>query len=94
MSPFRIAGLTCLAAALLVLDVSLGLLHATWQSISLASLIAAMSPGGLGGLAGFVSGLSPFLWNGILLPFFSLPFWLTLTIVAVVLIAVGRNRAD
>jgi hypothetical protein len=97
MNPFRIAGLTCLAAAvvLLVLDVSLGLLHPTWQSISLARIIGMMSPSGLIALQDFVQNdVSSLLWNGILLPIISLPFWLTLAMVAVVLIAVGRNKAD
>lgn len=95
MNPIRITGLTCLAAAivLLVLDLSLAMLNSSWQTISLARLIAMMSPGGLIGLQNFVQNdVSSLLWNGIILPFISLPVWLTLMILAVVLIATGRNR--
>lgn len=95
MNPIRITGLTCLAAAvvLLVLDLSLAMLNSSWQTISLARLIAMMSPGGLIGLQNFVQNdVSSLLWNGIILPFISLPVWLTLMILAVVLIATGRSR--
>ena len=95
MSPIRIAGLISLAAAivLLVLDLSLSMLNSSWQTISLAKLIAMMSPGGLIGLQNFVQNdVSSLLWNGLILPLISLPVWLTLMILAVVLIATGRNR--
>lgn len=97
MNPIRITGLTCLAAAvvLLVLDVSLGLIHANWQTISIAHLWSKMSPGGLVSMQSFVQGqISSFLWNGILLPIISLPVWLTLAILGVILVAAGRSSAD
>jgi hypothetical protein len=96
MNPIRIAGLASLAAALvmLVLDLALGALKPTWQSISLARLWAMMNAESLMWMQSEISSFSGLLWNGILLPFISLPLWLTLALLAVVLIAAGRRSSD
>ncbi|TDQ81940.1 hypothetical protein A8950_1760 [Dongia mobilis] len=96
MNPIRIAGLACLAAALvmLVLDLSLGALKPTWQTISLARLWAMIHAGSLMSLQSVVGEFSSLLWNGILLPFISLPLWLTLALLAVVLVAFGRSSSN
>lgn len=95
MNPIRLAGLTCLAAAivLLVLDISQGLLGLRWDSVSLAHIWNMISPGSLIAAQDFVQeNISSLLWNGILLPILSLPVWLTLLILALILIALGRQR--
>jgi len=97
MNPLRLAGLTCLAAALVLLslDFSLGALTPTWQTISLARLWSMIDAESLLALQSVVQAdVSSFLWNNILLPFISLPLWLTLALLAVVLIATGRHRGD
>lgn len=95
MNPIRLAGLTCLAAAIvmLVLDLAQGLLGLRWDSMSLAHIWSMINPGSLIGVQNFVQeNVSSLLWNGILLPFLSLPVWLTLLILALILIALGRQR--
>jgi hypothetical protein len=95
MNPIRIAGLTCLAAAvvMLVLNIAQGLLGLRWGSTSLAEIWGMISPGSLISVQDFVQdNVSSMLWNGILLPLLTLPVWLTLLILALILIAVGRHR--
>jgi hypothetical protein len=97
MNPIRVAALTLLAAAalLLLMDVLQNMLSNDWNGVALGYLWSIMSPRSLQGFQRFVEGgISVLLWQKLLLPLLMLPSWALLAVLGALMLVFGKRRED
>ncbi len=97
MNPIRIAALTMLAAAalLLAMDVMQNMLSNTWNGMAVGYLWSAVAPASLRATQHLIEqGISITLWQRLLLPILMLPVWVLLFGLGFILLVVSKRAED